>query len=80
MVLEISACNYIFTFKLWDWDRLGLDGKPRPVHLNHGLKNIDYSRTKTWVEDELVNPFVKVDEHTEITGLHDRQFFKNDKI
>ena len=55
MVLEISATPYIFTFKLWDWDRLGLDGRPRPIHIDHGASNIQWDRTTAWVERELVN-------------------------
>ncbi|MDU3934078.1 MAG: class I mannose-6-phosphate isomerase, partial [Serratia liquefaciens] len=42
MVLEISATPYIFTFKLWDWGRVGLDGLPRPVHLQHGEQVINW--------------------------------------
>lgn len=78
MVLEISATPYIFTFKLWDWDRLGLDGKPRPVHLEHGKRNIDWSRRTDWVERNLVDRTVEVgagDGWTEErTGLHELQF------
>ena len=43
MVLEISATPSIFTFKLWDWGRLGLDGLPRPINIGHGSKVINGS-------------------------------------
>ena len=74
MVLEISACVYIFTFKLWDWDRVGLDGKPRPVHLDHGFNNLQYDRDTAFVKRELINQSVQLDEQTEKTGLHEREF------
>jgi mannose-6-phosphate isomerase class I len=76
MVLEISACVYIFTFKLWDWGRLGLDGKPRPVHLEHGLKNLQYDRRTSFVNRELVNAITRVSENEEITGLHPLEFLE----
>ena len=80
MVLEISATPYIFTFKLWDWDRLGLDGKPRPVHLEHGLRNIQWDRTTGWVEQNLIDRTELVMEGDswveERTGLHEFEFIE----
>ena len=76
MVLEISATPYIFTFKLWDWDRLDLDGRPRPVHLEHGAANIQWDRDTQWVQEHLVNAVTQVyqneDGSIERTGLHEK--------
>lgn len=78
MVLEISATPYIFTFKLWDWGRLDLDGKPRPIHLEHGAANIQWDRNTEWVQKNLVNAITMVYEGengtVERTGLHEREF------
>ncbi len=80
MVLEISATPYIFTFKLWDWGRLGLDGEPRPIHLEHGRENIQWYRTTEWVRQNLVkrNRIVATadDWREERTGLHEREFIE----
>ncbi|WEF27451.1 class I mannose-6-phosphate isomerase [Klebsiella aerogenes] len=80
MVLEISATPYIFTFKLWDWGRLGLDGLPRPVHLDHGEQVIDWQRDTQWVEENLVNRIDLIAEgegwREERTGMHEREFIE----
>lgn len=80
MVLEISATPYIFTFKLWDWDRLGLDGLPRPIHIEEGEKVIDYSRRTNWVKENLVDHFETIHDdkdYKEIkTGLHELEFIE----
>ena len=77
MVLEISATPYIFTFKLWDWGRLDLDGKPRPIHLDHGLANIQWDRDAQWVRENLVHQVTEVYRgkygQVERTGLHERE-------
>lgn len=80
MVLEISATPYIFTFKLYDWGRKNLDGKPRPINLEHGMNNIQWEQTRKWTAENLVNPLEKVAEGEgwteERTGLHETEFIE----
>ena len=80
MVLEISVTPYIFTFKLWNWDRLVLDGLPRAIHIEDGEKNIQWNRTTSWVKDNLVNHVEEIhdgdDYLEERTGLHELEFIE----
>ena len=80
MVLEISATPYIFTFKLWDWQRLGLDGRPRPVHLRHGQRVLDERRDGDYARERLINQVRPVGSaagwREERTGLHEAEFIE----
>ena len=80
MVLEISSTPNIFTFKLWDWGRLGLDGKPRPINVERGRHVIQWERDTDYVKAHLANHFSDVAEGEgwkEIkTGLHPNEFIE----
>ena len=80
MVLEISATPYIFTFKLWDWGRMGLDGKPRPINIGHGQRVIDWTLGPERTKKELINAVEPVASgegwREERTGLHEREFIE----
>jgi mannose-6-phosphate isomerase class I len=80
MVLEISATPYIFTFKLWDWGRMGLDGRPRPINIAHGEKVIQWDRQPAWTKKNLINNIEVLTEEKdwreERTGLHQLQFIE----
>src|SRR5687767_3491158 len=54
VVLEISATPYVYSLRLYDWMRTGLDGTPRPVQLDHAFANLDTRRRGTNVTSELV--------------------------
>jgi hypothetical protein len=80
MVLEISSTPYIFTFKMWDWGRVGLDGKPRPINIEHAAKVIDRKRDTQYAINELINKIEVIEQGDgwveEKTGLHPREFIE----
>ena len=43
-VLEIQS-SFDVTYRLYDWDRMGSDGRPRPLHLEEGMASIDWARS-----------------------------------
>ena len=80
LVLEISSTPNLFTFKLWDWQRLGLDGKPRPINVERGKYVIDWKRNTEYVKEHLANHFTDIAEgdgwREERTGLHPNEFIE----
>ena len=57
-----------------------MDGKPRPINIEHGKNVIQWERTSTWTRENLVNRIAKVEEGDgwieERTGLHELEFIE----
>jgi mannose-6-phosphate isomerase len=51
VILEIQQ-NSDTTYRVFDWNRMGLDGKPRELHVSQSLESIDF----TDYEPALVQP------------------------
>lgn len=51
LILEIQQ-NSDTTYRVYDWGRVGLDGKPRQLHVEESMKSIDFNDR----EPELLQP------------------------
>jgi mannose-6-phosphate isomerase class I len=80
LVLEISSTPYIFTFKMYDWLRPDLDGKPRQLNIARAEENLNPSYRGELIRNSFISrpEYVLKDEDREIERLstHDSMFFE----
>jgi mannose-6-phosphate isomerase class I len=70
LVLEISATPYIFTFKMYDWVRLDLEGNPRPINIDHAFNNLDFNRKGDQVAKELISKQSVIEQEADWQIVH----------
>lgn len=73
VIFEIQQ-NSDTTFRVYDWDRVGLDGKPRELHVAQSLESIDFGD----FEPDLVAAPTRHHDGFAITPLVDAPLFRTD--
>lgn len=69
LICEIQQ-NSNLTYRVYDWDRVGSDGKPRALHIDKAIDAINVN----------ANPKVEHEKQDECYRVCDSEFFKVDKI
>ena len=76
LILEIQQ-NSNTTYRLYDWGRIGNDGKPRDLHIEQAINVIKWNDT----ENPLVEPKVLVDTDTfQCTEVLKCEYFQLEKL
>ncbi len=64
------------TYRLFDWNRVGLDGKPRTLHIKEGLACINFDD----VEPKLIRPRSKMVNGVKTSTLVNDPLFKVSRV
>lgn len=80
LILEIGSLTVgSYTYKMYDYLRLDLDGKPRPIHTYHGERVLQKERNADWINANVVQSPRTVREGDDwketILGEHDLLYF-----
>ncbi len=73
VIFEIQQ-NSDTTYRVFDWNRMGLDGKPRELHLRHSLDSIDFND----FEPRLIQSIYSRNETLKVRYLVDDPLFRVD--
>lgn len=80
LILEIGSLTVgSYTYKLYDYLRLDIDGVPRPIHTYHGENVLRKERNATWINQNVVQSPRTVREGSDwretILGEHELLYF-----
>lgn len=54
LILELGSLTVgSYTYKLYDYNRIDTDGQRRPIHTTMGEKALQFSRTSSWVKQNI---------------------------
>jgi mannose-6-phosphate isomerase class I len=84
LVLEISSTPYIFTFKIYDWLRVDLNGKPRTLNIQRAFENLNFEQSGKTICKENINNIKCLVDNNDVKIFHlitpDRLYYEVHRI
>ena len=85
LVLELGTLTInAYTYKIYDYCRTGLDGRPRPIHSKYSEEALVFDRDENWVRRNIAIDPVLYDEQQDykefIVGQHELLYFETHKV